>query len=105
MHLSRACGYLGNHEGMKRRTITWTAGGVFLIWEQPISARDFRSELILTGCTDVRLPSVDGGRMENLLVQVARSRPITSQTRSAVIIVVSKITDSPFAFASLRKVQ
>jgi hypothetical protein len=49
--------------GMKRRTITWTAGGVFLIWQQPISARDFRSALILTGCRDVRLRSVDAGRM------------------------------------------
>jgi hypothetical protein len=39
--------------GVKRRTITWTAGGVFLIWQQPITARDFRSALILAGCRDV----------------------------------------------------
>jgi hypothetical protein len=49
--------------GMKRRTITWTAGGIFLIWQQPISARDFRSALILTGCRDARLRSVDAGIM------------------------------------------
>jgi hypothetical protein len=40
--------------GMKRRTIPRTAGGIFLIWQQPISARDFRSALILTGCRDIR---------------------------------------------------
>jgi hypothetical protein len=38
-------------------------GGVFHKWQQPISARDFRSALILTGCRDVSLRSVDAGRM------------------------------------------
>jgi hypothetical protein len=55
---------------MKQWTITWTAGGVFLIWQQPISACDLRSALILTGCRDVRLCSVDTGRMgRSLLIE------------------------------------
>jgi hypothetical protein len=53
---------------MKRRATTWTAGGVSLIWQQPISDRDFRSALILTGYRDVRLRSVDAGMLISMLV-------------------------------------